>query len=189
MHCTDAACVKVCPTGALSNNELGFIKYEKDKCCGCGYCAEFCPFEVPQLENNSVTGLNQMNKCTFCVDRVTNGQQPACVEACPVDAIKFGTRADLLEEGKQRVEELKYTNPQACLYGENELGGLHVLYVLPDSPEIYGLPEEPKISLLASVEAKIFRPYAWIVWVAVAAGLAFNILIARKRELSKKEKK
>ena len=48
-HCTDAACVEVCPTGALSYNKLGFVQYDKEKCSGCGYCAEFCPFGVPQL--------------------------------------------------------------------------------------------------------------------------------------------
>jgi len=127
MHCTDATCVEVCPTGALSYHELGFVQYERDKCCGCGYCAEFCPFGVPKLESGRITGVGVMDKCTFCIDRVTNGLEPACAEACPTGAIKFGNRPELLEEGKQRVAELSKTNPQARLYGEDELGGLHVL--------------------------------------------------------------
>ena len=56
MHCTDAACVEVCPTGALSYNELGFVQYDREKCSGCGYCAQNCPFEIPQLESSRVTG-------------------------------------------------------------------------------------------------------------------------------------
>ena len=187
MHCTDAACVEVCPSGALSYNELGFVQYERDKCIGCGYCAEYCPFEVPQLESNKVTGVGLMDKCTFCRDRVTNSQQPACAEACPTGAIKFGNRSELLGEGEQRVMELSKASPQACLYGEHELGGLHVLYVLADSPEVYGLPEEPQFPVTATIQKDVFRPLAWIIWPAVAAGLALNVLVSRARQARRKE--
>jgi len=187
MHCTDAACVRVCPSGALSYNKLGFVQYEKDKCIGCGYCVEFCPFEVPKLKDNKITGVGLMGKCTFCKDRVTNGQQPACAEACPTGAIKFGNRSELLEEGKQRVTELSKSNPRACLYGEHELGGLHVLYVLPDQPSVYGLPEEPQLPATAVIQKDVFRPLTWIVWGGVAAGLALNVLVARAMQLRTKE--
>ena len=187
MHCTDAACVKVCPSGALSFNKMGFVQYEKDKCIGCGYCVEYCPFEVPKLKDDKVTGVGLMSKCTFCKDRVTNGQQPACAEACPTGAIKFGNRSELLEEGKQRVIELSKSNPKACLYGEHELGGLHILSVLPDQPPVYGLPEEPQLPVTAIIQKDIFRPLTWIVWGAVAAGLALNVLVARAMQLRRKE--
>ena len=187
MHCTDAACVKVCPSGALSYNDLGFVQYDKDKCIGCGYCAEFCPFEVPKLKDDKITGVGLMAKCTFCKDRVTNGQQPACAEACPTGAIKFGNRSELLEEGKQRVMELSRSNPESRLYGEHELDGLHVLYVLPDQPSVYGLPEEPQLPATATIQKDIFRPLTWIVWGAVAAGLALNVLVARAMQLRRKE--
>ena len=118
-HCTDAACVNVCPTGALSYNRLGFVQYDKEKCSGCGYCAEFCPFKVPKLENGKVTGL--MNKCTFCQDRVTNGEQPACAAACPNGAILFGQRNELLKEGRERVAALRRSKPGANLYGEGKI--------------------------------------------------------------------
>ena len=52
MHCTDAACIEVCPTGALSRHELGFVTYNKDACSGCGYCTEFCPFGAIKMDNN-----------------------------------------------------------------------------------------------------------------------------------------
>jgi len=179
-HCTDAACVKVCPTGALSYNELGFVQYDREICSGCGYCVEFCPFGVPQLRENKVTGIATANKCTFCKERVENGLPTACADACPTGAITFGHRSDLVKEGLARVETLRKTNPDSTLYGENELGGLHVLYVLDDSPQVYGLPVGPKIPTAASFR-DIFK------WVGVGAGFAIagmlglNYIIARKR--------
>jgi len=178
-HCSDAACVEVCPTGALSYNKLGFVQYDKDKCSGCGYCAEFCPFGVPQLEGNKVTGIAVANKCTFCIDRVTNGEQPACAEACPTGAIKFGKRSELLEEGQERVELLRKKNPGTMFYGDKQLGGLHVMYVLDDSPQVYGLPPDPELPAAATVRDVL----KWVgVGAAAAAVLGFvlNYVIARE---------
>ncbi len=182
-HCTDAACVEVCPTGALSYNKLGFVQYDKEKCSGCGYCAEFCPFGVPQLESNEITGAAVMDKCTFCIDRVTNGEQPACAAACPTGAIKFGKRADLVKEGKERVAVLRKTNTSAMLYGEKELGGLHIMYVLDDSPEVYGLPAEPELPAAATVRDII----QWVgvgAAIAVIAGFGINYIIAREARMT-----
>ncbi len=190
MHCTEAACVEVCPSGALYHNEYGFVCYDKDKCIGCGYCVEFCPFNVPRLDASRVSGVGKMDKCTFCIDRVTNGMEPACVNTCPTGALIIGDRNALLAEGRSRVQNLKskgYSN--VYLYGEDELGGLHVLYVLADRPSVYGLPEEPEFPVLASVRDNILRPTAWIAWGVVAAGLALNVLVARARQLRQKEER
>lgn len=186
-HCTDAACVKVCPTGALSHNELGFVQYDRDKCSGCGYCSEYCPFEVPQLQTNKISGDALMDKCTFCIDRVTNDQPTACAEACPTGAIKFGKRSELLEEANERVEELRKTNPDAYLYGDTELGGLHVMYLLEESPEIQGLPADPQLPPAATV-------HDVLQWVgvgavgAVLAGFGLNYLVARARIVKEENK-
>ena len=192
-HCIDAACVEVCPTGALSHNKLGFIQYDKDKCSGCGYCAEFCPFGVPQLDSNKLTGAAVMDKCTFCIERVTNDQQPACAAACPTGAIKFGRRSELLEEGKQRVAELNKGGQQAgesanisskgYLYGENELGGLHVMYVLDDSPESYGLPADPQLPP-AGIVRNVFQWVGIGGLVAIVAGFGLNYIIAREAKIT-----
>ena len=178
MHCTEAACVEVCPTGALSYNSLGFVQYERDLCSGCGYCTEFCPFGVPQLRSNKITTVGLMDKCTFCIDRVTNGQQTACAEACPMDAIKFGKRPELLEEGKKRVAELSKTNPQARLYGENEAGGLHVMYVLNDSPESCGLPVDPQLPAAVMVH-DVLQVAGYALAGLVVVGLGLNYVVAR----------
>lgn len=180
-HCTDAACVKVCPTGAVSYNDMGFVQYDKDKCSGCGYCAEFCPFEIPQFERNSISSDALMYKCTFCKDRVINGEQPACAEACPQGAIKFGKRSELVEEGKSRVEEYNLDNPSVAhsLYGESDLGGLHVMYVLDDSPKTYGLPANPELS--SGIVIRDVLKWVGIGATGVAlAGFGLNYVVARK---------
>ena len=180
MHCTDAACVKVCPTGALSYNEQGFVQYDRDICSGCGYCAENCPFGIPQMESNRISGDGLMDKCTFCIDRVNNGQPTACSEACPTGAITFGKRSELLEDGRQRVTELNDKQPSVNLYGEKELGGLHVMYVLDESPDAYGMPVDPQIPVAAEVR-DIFKWFGVGITGAIVAGFGLNYLIARAR--------
>ena len=179
-HCTDAACVEVCPTGALSYNDLGFVQYEKEKCSGCGYCAEFCPFGIPQVESKGVTGIALMDKCTFCKDRVGNGEQTACAAACPTGAIEFGKRAELVTEGRERVASLSQANTKAVLYGDKELGGLHVMYVLDDSPGVYGLPSDPEVPPAAMARG-LFKWLGVGATLAVVAGFGLNYLIARTR--------
>jgi len=177
-HCSDAACVRVCPTGALSYNQMGFVQYDKEKCSGCGYCVEYCPFGVPQMSSDKLTDIAVMDKCTFCIDRVTNGQPTACAEACPTGAIKFGQRSQLISEGKQRVEELGKENIDAYLYGENVLDGLHVMYVLDDTPDVYGLPTHPEVP--AAAEVRDILQWTGIGLAAAAViGFGLNYLVAR----------
>jgi formate dehydrogenase iron-sulfur subunit len=192
MHCTDAACVQVCPNGSLYHHELGFVAYNKDTCTGCGYCIDACPFHVPRSDRNILTGIAKMDKCTFCttqgLDRIDAGWEPACVKTCPPRALKYGERSELVAEGKKRVQELKqngWTN--ANLYGENELDGLHVLYVLDDSPEIYGLPVSPQIPAATIAWKDVIQPVGWAVGGLTIVGLGLNWLVARANV--KKEEK
>lgn len=195
MHCTEAACVEVCPSGGLYHNEYGFVAYDKDKCIGCGYCTEYCPFNVPRLDAGRITGVGKIGKCTLCttpgLDRLSIGEEPACVKTCPTGALIFGDRDELVVEGKRRVASLKTPHskayPRATLYGKTELGGLHVLYVLADSPEVYSLPQAPEFPVTATVQESIFRPLAWVVWILVALGLALNVLVARARQIRRRE--
>jgi formate dehydrogenase iron-sulfur subunit len=179
-HCTEAACVEVCPTGALSYNQMGYVQYDRDKCSGCGYCAEFCPFEIPQMEVNTVTGVAIMNKCTFCHDRVTAGEQPACAAACTTGAIKYGKRDELITEAETRVTELAKQNVTASVYGIDELHGLHVMYVLNDTPETYGLPADPQVPTTSTIR-DIFQWLGSGLAIAVVAGFGLNYLVARWR--------
>lgn len=199
MHCTDAACVNVCPTGALYHHEMGFVAYDKNRCSGCGYCLEACPFDVPRSSGSKLTGWGKMDKCTFCQDRVSNGLEPACVKSCPPGALKFGDRGELLIEAEKRVDALKAMRnpldlsgslfPRANLYGATELNGLHVIYVLTDSVERHGLPDNPQVSGTVTAWQDILQPVGYAAAGAVAVGLGVNYLVTRARMIREKEGK
>jgi formate dehydrogenase iron-sulfur subunit len=168
MHCADAPCVRVCPTGALYKDPLGFTAYDESKCNGCGYCTQFCPFDVPRLKEADFWGKGKTTKCTFCQDRVHNGLIPACAKACPTGAIKFGERDELVAEGRARVETLKGRGfADANLYGENLLGGLGMMYVLTDPPSVFDLPEAPSGALAE----------AWQPWIQAFGGVALGAAV------------
>jgi len=178
MHCTDAGCVEVCPTGALYHNDMGFVGYDRSKCSGCGYCVEACPFDVPRYSGNIITGVREANKCILCQDRITNSLAPACVKTCPTGALKYGDRATLLSEAKQRVAEI---GNNATVYGEKEVGGTHVLYVLDDSPSVYGLPKDPKVSGAVTAWQDILQPVGWGIAAVTVLGLGLNYVIAKRK--------
>jgi formate dehydrogenase iron-sulfur subunit len=180
MHCTDASCEQVCPTGAISHQgEIVII--DQEWCIGCGYCVQACPFHIPGRDEEGGTA----RKCWFCMDRITNGLEPACAKTCPPGAIQFGERSTLITAGKQRVQTLKsnygYTN--ANLYGENELGGLHTLYVLTDKPSVYNLPEEPQLA----VSRNVAQWLSGIITAGVVAALPFWLLFRRKNQIEEEQ--
>ena len=190
MHCTEAGCVKVCPTGSLYHHESGFVAYDKDTCSGCGYCVDACPFDVPRSTRNVISGIAKMDKCTFCttpgLDRLAEGEEPSCVKSCPTDALIYGERAQLVADGRKRVQALQakgWTN--AYLYGDKELDGLHVMYVFDDSPAVYGLPVDPKISAATIAWQDVIQPLGWALGGATVIGLGINFLIAREAKIAR----
>ena len=94
-HCTHAACLEVCPTGALFRTEFGTVVVQEDVCNGCGYCVPACPFGV--IDRREEDG--RVWKCTLCYDRLRDGQEPACAKACPTDSIQFGELEELRVRG------------------------------------------------------------------------------------------
>ncbi len=184
MHCTDAGCVKVCPNGTLYHHPLGFVSYNKDTCTGCGYCVEACPFKVPRYTRNLLTGFALADKCTFCttkaLDRIAAGQAPACVKTCPPKALMYDDRDKLVALGKSRVQALQAKGANnAYLYGEKEMGGLHVMYVLEDKPEVYGLPAAPRIPEVSVAWKGLIQPLGWVVGGLTIVGLALNFIVAK----------
>ena len=143
-HCTDAACLDVCPTGALMRTEFGTVVVQDDICNGCGYCVSACPFGV--IDRRQTDG--GAHKCTLCYDRITDDLKPACAKACPTESIQFGPLDELREIAQRRVTELhEIGQSQARLYGEDPadgVGGSGAFFLLLDEPEVYGLPPDPQ---------------------------------------------
>ncbi len=125
-HCEHPTCVSVCPVGAFTKTDLGPVLYDEKKCIGCRYCMQACPFQVPRYEWTSTNP--RVQKCRLCYDRIKEGLQPACAEACPTGATKFGNRDELIAEAHERIkaEPGKYVNR---VYGVEEAGGTSVLYL------------------------------------------------------------
>ncbi len=151
-HCTHAACLDVCPTGALFRTEFGTVVVQEDICNGCGYCVPACPFGVidrrigePDVKNH---GLAQ--KCTLCYDRLQADKTPACAQACPTESIQFGDVDELRERAEQRRAELVSAGvTEARLYGADQsdgVGGAGAFFLLLDEPEVYGLPPDPVVT-------------------------------------------
>ena len=97
LHCEDAPCVTVCPTGAsYKRGEDGIVLVNESACIGCGLCAWACPYGAREMD--AAAGV--MKKCTLCVDRIYNenlpevDREPACVRGCPTGARHFGDFAD-----------------------------------------------------------------------------------------------
>jgi formate dehydrogenase iron-sulfur subunit len=145
-HCTNAACLDVCPTGALFRTEYGTVVVQEDVCNGCGYCVVACPFGV--LDQRK--GDGRVWKCTLCYDRLKDDMEPACAKACPTNSIQFGELAELRTRAKARVRTLAERGvTDARLYGddpEDGVGGFGAFFLLLDEPEAYGLPPDPVVT-------------------------------------------
>ena len=160
-HCTHAACLDVCPTGALFRTEFGTVVVQEDVCNGCGYCVPACPFGVidkrhlPRHDPPAIPLLTKEEdgrvwKCTLCYDRLKGGHEPACAKACPTESIQFGPLDELRERASQRLDKLQAEDWNgARLYGHDPgdgVGGFGAFFLLLDEPEVYGLPPDPVVT-------------------------------------------
>lgn len=184
MHCTEAACENVCPAEAISHTALGNVIIDQEKCIGCSACVGVCPFGVPRID----PAISKSRKCTMCFERLTNDMPPACVNACPVGALTFGDREEMIALGEEKVAALKergYANAQ--LYGVDELGGLGVIYVLADSPAVYNFPENPTVSSSVYLWKIALGPVKAMATIGLAAGALSSWFKLRKEEVTKEK--
>ena len=173
MHCTDAACIMACPTGALYKSEFGTVALNAGKCIGCNYCMANCTFGVIYYDR----ALNRARKCDMCFDRMSNGLTPACVKACLTGCLQYGDRDEILTKAHAAVDTAKQRGlVNAQVWGEDLVGGLGWIYVLKDGPEAYKLPADPEAPWTARVWSAIFQP----VRVVAGLGLLFGLWTNRK---------
>lgn len=125
MHCNQPGCAAACLVKAMKKRPSGHVTWASN-CIGCRLCMVSCPFDIPKFEYSKA--MPRIQKCNLCFDRFNNGGIPACVEVCPTQALMFGSRRQILEEGKRRIA----TNPDKYIdhiYGEFEVGGTSHLYL------------------------------------------------------------
>jgi formate dehydrogenase iron-sulfur subunit len=161
-HCEQPTCVSVCPVGAFTKTEAGPVLYDESKCIGCRYCMQACPFQVPRYEWSSTNP--RVQKCRFCAERIQQGRQTACAEACPTGATKFGDRDDLIKEAYARIEAApdQYVHR---LYGQKEVGGTSVLYLSPVPFEQLGFKTDLQTEPLGELTWKVLSEIPSIVTV------------------------
>jgi formate dehydrogenase iron-sulfur subunit len=169
MHCTDAACVNICPAGARFRLDSGAIGTDDEKCVGCQSCVVACPFGKPRYSEET----HKAYKCKLCTERIQNNLPPACVKACPTGALQFGDKRDMLALAYKRVKEL---GGDASVYGDKFFGGTHVIYVLEEKVNLYNaLPAKPKVASSVIFWRELVKPFRMLEagagWVAMAASV------------------
>ncbi|RJO66169.1 MAG: 4Fe-4S dicluster domain-containing protein [Myxococcales bacterium] len=163
-HCVDPACVSACLVGAMRKQPDGPVTYDASRCLGCRYCMVACPFQIPAYEYADPL-TPRVRKCNFCADKQAKGEVPACVKACPKEALLFGPREELLKVAHARLagvsgafrERPKYV---PYVYGEHEVGGTSWLYISDTPFESLGflaLPKSAPPRLTESIQHGIFR--------------------------------
>ncbi len=105
-HCLEPACLAGCPVQAYEKDPItGIVKHLDDQCIGCQYCTLMCPYDAPKYNKN----LGIVRKCDMCSDRLAHGEAPACVQACPNEAIAIRV--------VERAHVIEASNAQSFLPG------------------------------------------------------------------------
>ncbi len=198
MHCDNPPCADLCPFSVLHKMPEGPVVIDHDLCFGGAKCRTVCPWGVPARQAGvglylkiapTFAGGGVMYKCDLCYDRVKSGGIPACVEACPRDAISFGNKEEMRTLAHERAEEIG-----GYLYGERENGGTSTFYVSPvpfekvhaallkqkakqAKPELPGFPGTP-VGVENMTESA--NGIAWSMAIAPVAGIAAAVGAAYK---------
>lgn len=188
MHCDHPACVSACIVGAFTKEENGSVIWDTDKCIGCRYCMVACPFQIPAFEYDKA--LNPLiMKCDFCFERTKEGKLPACVEICPVEALTYGKRKELVRIAEDRIKR----NPKRYIdhvLGETEVGGTAWMYLASKDFKELDFPDlgkNPAPGVSESIQHGIFAYFVPPVSLyALLGGIMW--ITKRRKELDQEEK-
>jgi Fe-S-cluster-containing dehydrogenase component len=187
MHCIDPGCVNACMIGAFKKREYGIVTWDPDRCIGCRYCQVACPYNIPKFQWD--TPVPKIVKCELCNHLLARGEQPGCCQACPKQAVIFGTYEDLLADARQRIAdhpERYYPAGAPQIFGDTEGGGTQVLYLAGVDFEKLGLPElgdEGVAAKARSIQHGIYKGFM----APVALYGILGAVLWRNRRAAKKE--
>ncbi len=139
MHCNEPCCATVCLVHAFEKTPEGPVLYHPELCMGCRYCVMACPYYALAYEYEDPLTPKVM-RCTMCYDRIKEGKLPGCAEACPMGAITFGKRDELIKIARERIRK----NPERYvdhIFGEHEFGGTSWMILAGTSFGELGLDE------------------------------------------------
>ncbi len=180
MHCEEPACVSACPTGAMKKTPEGPVVYNEKVCIGCRYCMSACPFYIPAYEYFNPFSP-KVQKCFMCYStRIAKGEVPACATECPVEAITFGKRSDLIKLARDRISRRpdKYIDH---IYGEHEVGGTGWLYISGVPFEQLGFPMDLGTTPIPQLTRDFLSmvPLVLVAWPSLLGGF---YLMSNQRE-------
>ncbi len=188
MHCEHPDCMSACPVGAYSKRPDGPVVYNPEKCIGCRYCMNACPFGVPHFDyDKGIVEGAFIDKCTFCPQRIDVGEEPACVQTCPTDALEYGEREELLKKAHERIA----AHPDRYIqhvYGEFENGGTSYLIISHVPFEELGLPTLPEkpINEVSETAVGLTLPVA-LGWGAALTAVTVGVSLLKKKSVAEGE--
>jgi Fe-S-cluster-containing dehydrogenase component/formate-dependent nitrite reductase membrane component NrfD len=196
-HCTDAPCVKICPTKALFVRDDGIVDFDNSRCIGCKSCMQACPYDAIYIDEETHTAA----KCNFCAHRIDAGYEPACVVVCPTHSIWVGDLSDptsgiatLVKNNRVMVRSPEQRTGPNVFYLGAERAVLDPLAAPVDASYIYSTPDAQRAAVAAhlprdeatgartTLNTAHPRPWGWRVvtylWTkGVAAGVFFLVAL------------
>jgi len=177
-HCIQPACAGVCPVKAITKLSNGPVVINEKRCIGCRYCFQACPYKVPRFDfEKRVT-----RKCHLCYNRtpLLNYMKPACVAACPVGALRFDYKHEIIKEAKRRIQQ---RGGSSYIMGLTEAGGTDMLTILPTRPQDLNMVVAPQKIVNKNLD-KIRISASGVMGASVLAGL-MHLYAALTREGTK----
>jgi len=182
MHCQEPCCASVCFVKAFTKTPEGPVLYDPSVCVGCRYCVNVCPYYALGYEyDNAINPTVQ--RCTMCYSRIKKGEQPGCAEACPMGAIVFGKRKDLIKLARQRIAKFpdRYVDE---IFGEHEYGGTSWLTLAGVSFDKLGLPVNASHKPLPELTAGFLSVVPLVITIYPGLLLGFYAWTRRKERLT-----
>jgi len=179
MHCDRPGCVSACIVGALTKQENGSVIWDTKKCIGCRYCMVACPFQIPSFQYNQALEP-EIRKCDFCNLRTKQGQLPACIEVCPVEAITYGPRSEVIKIAREKIRRSpdRYLNH---ILGEKEVDGTSWVYLASRKFTQLGFPDLPSMPAPGVSEALQHGIFSYFVPPALFYSLLGSVMWLSKK--------